>query len=499
MEKEFGESGLETYQMHQRILQDRKYNLSDILLKAENFLKEYNFGDKKEKNNNKGAEDQKMQQDKNHTSLKRLNQILYGPPGTGKTYHTIDKALEIIASYDEELDLPSQDDRDSRKKLFDEYRKKGQIEFVTFHQSYGYEEFVEGIKPKIDDGNVVYNVEKGIFKELCLRAQICDYTYEVDSIISDFIKKSITNKTLFQMQKGENFTIKAFEFEEGKIMCEKLSPKEGEKLPDSLKASTLQAILSSNISITAPSDIQKHFKLDTRLPSYYYPIYKTIKEQYLINISMQPYILIIDEINRGNISKIFGELITLIEPSKRIGENEELKVKLPYSQEEFGVPKNLYIIGTMNTADRSVTSLDTALRRRFSFIEMMPNVKKLSNDCEGVDLQVMLDKINTRIEYLCDREKMIGHAFFIKAKTLEDLKSIFQNKIIPLLQEYFYNDYAMIRAVLNDNGMIREKEKTQGLFFNFRDFDIEDKKIYHIASFDDEIWDKLETYAKIYQ
>ncbi|EAK4474474.1 endonuclease, partial [Campylobacter coli] len=147
-----------------------------------------------------------------------------------------------------------------------------------------------------------------------------------------------------------------------------------------------------------------------------------------------PYIIIIDEINRGNVSKIFGELITLIEASKRIGEKEELKVTLPYSGEKFGVPKNVYIIGTMNTADRSITSLDTALRRRFEFIEMMPDVSKLSMDCEGINLQELLKAINTRIEYLLDREKTIGHAFFVSVENLEDLKKVFQNKIIPLLQ-----------------------------------------------------------------
>ncbi|ECO3621111.1 AAA domain-containing protein, partial [Campylobacter jejuni] len=152
-----------------------------------------------------------------------------------------------------------------------------------------------------------------------------------------------------------------------------------------------------------------------------------------------PYIIIIDEINRGNVSKIFGELITLIEPSKRIGEPEELRVTLPYSRNDFydkkgfGVPSNVYIIGTMNTADRSITSLDTALRRRFEFVEMMPNPNVLSDNCEDVNLKELLKAINTRIEYLLDREKTIGHAFFIDIDNLEKLKDVFQNKIIPLL------------------------------------------------------------------
>lgn len=241
---------------------------------------------------------------------------------------------------------------------------------------------------------------------------------------------------------------------------------------------------------------------------YYFMFYNKLKEFENIQNEkfkikkeiVKSYIIIIDEINRGNVSKIFGELITLIEPSKRIGEKEELKVTLPYSGEKFGVPKNVYIIGTMNTADRSITSLDTALRRRFEFVEMMPDVSKLSMDCEGINLQELLKAINTRIEYLLDREKTIGHAFFVSVENLNDLKSIFQNKIIPLLQEYFYNDYALINAVLNDNGMIFEDKKDDKYLQKIKNLDSvnSEKSIYNIASFDDKIWDKIEIYQAIY-
>ncbi|MBF7043666.1 McrB family protein, partial [Campylobacter volucris] len=208
------------------------------------------------------------------------------------------------------------------------------------------------------------------------------------------------------------------------------------------------------------------------------------------------YIIIIDEINRGNVSKIFGELITLIEPSKRIGELEELKVRLPYSGEEFGVPKNVYIIGTMNTADRSIASLDTALRRRFEFIEMMPDVSKLSTNCEGVNLQELLKAINTRIEYLLDREKTIGHAFFINTKDLDGLKNVFQNKIIPLLQEYFYNDYALIDAVLNKNGMLEKQDINNNYLKNMTEFTENDKIIYKFS--DSQKWVQT-TFKNIYK
>ncbi|EEP3665908.1 AAA domain-containing protein, partial [Campylobacter jejuni] len=241
---------------------------------------------------------------------------------------------------------------------------------------------------------------------------------------------------------------------------------------------------------------------------YYFMFYNKLKEFENIQNEkfkikkeiLKSYIIIIDEINRGNVSKIFGELITLIEPSKRIGEKEELKVTLPYSGEKFGVPKNVYIIGTMNTADRSITSLDTALRRRFEFVEMMPDVSKLSMDCEGINLQELLKAINTRIEYLLDREKTIGHAFFVSVENLEDLKKVFQNKIIPLLQEYFYNDYALINEVLNDNGMIFEDKKDDKYLQKIKNLDSvnSERSIYNIASFDDKIWDKIEIYQAIY-
>ncbi len=164
----------------------------------------------------------------------------------------------------------------------------------------------------------------------------------------------------------------------------------------------------------------------------------------------QNYVLIIDEINRGNISKIFGELITLIETSKRAGEPEALSVILPYSSSSFSVPNNLYLIGTMNTADRSLTALDTALRRRFEFEAMLPDITVLKETVvKGIDLPRLLQTLNDRIEVLYDREHTLGHAFFIpvvQVKEDEDLaferlKRIMRNKVLPLLEEYFYNDW----------------------------------------------------------
>ena len=177
-------------------------------------------------------------------------------------------------------------------------------------------------------------------------------------------------------------------------------------------------------------------------------IFKNICER-AKNNQDKNYVLIIDEINRGNISKIFGELITLLEPTKRLGESEELKIRLPYSGEEFGVPKNLYILGTMNTADRSIALLDIALRRRFNFIEMPPKYdllkEKIEVENDKIELRELLKAINNRIEFLLDKDHLIGHSYLVKVETFDDLKEVFRNSIMPLLQEYFYDDFEKIK------------------------------------------------------
>ncbi|EKM9244072.1 McrB family protein [Campylobacter jejuni] len=463
---------------------------------------------------------ERVQSEESNMKIIPLNQILYGSPGTGKTYHTIDKALEII-SKEEKIQIPSEDDRINRKKIFDEYVKNGQIVFTTFHQSYGYEEFVEGIKPIIDNDEnsqeVKYDVKDGIFKELCdksLKNYILSMQNEneidLDKLIFEFA--NYINQDF--LNKGNEFPL------ENKVSIKKIllnfkdeyrsfSLGGSIKSPQSLTIDIIKRdyLNFKNKKILSFKDIKPKYDSQSDYHGnaiYYFMFYNKLKEFENIQNEkfkikkeiLKSYIIIIDEINRGNVSKIFGELITLIEPSKRIGEKEELKVTLPYSGKEFGVPKNVYIIGTMNTADRSITSLDTALRRRFEFIEMMPDVSKLSIDCESINLQELLKAINTRIEYLLDREKTIGHAFFISVENLESLKKVFKNRIIPLLQEYFYNDYALIDAVLNKNGMLEISVENKDYLKNMTEFIESDKIVYKFS--DSNNWNK-DTFIKIYK
>ena len=429
-----------------------------------------------------------------------LNQILYGPPGTGKTYNTINKALEILG-----IETQGKS-RAELKAQFDEFRQNGQIEFVTFHQSFSYEEFVEGIKPVVKDlGDMTYKLGSGIFKKICDKAltniikfeeyQVKWKEYEklAHQFYPDMLEKLKDKNKFVYGDIAFELTKKGNEIQAKGTNGQAIFKNEMTKL---LKLENSKKLdkdeIASGISIDSGFS-----HLYEAMRDYFFNEYlkdKAIKEQPQIESELKPYILIIDEINRGNISKILGELITLIEPSKRIGGDEELRVSLPYSANEFdggkgfGVPKNLYIIGTMNTADRSIALLDTALRRRFEFVEMMPEpelleIIKVENG--EINLQMLLEKMNARIEFLLDREHTIGHSFFINVNSLSELQQVFKNKIIPLLQEYFYDDYAKIDAVLNGNGMIKlKKDSTLEKLFdtNFKsDLDSE-KVVYQIIN-----------------
>ena len=210
------------------------------------------------------------------------------------------------------------------------------------------------------------------------------------------------------------------------------------------------------------------------------------------------FVLIIDEINRGNIAKIFGELITLLEESRRIGQADETHVTLPYSGDSFGIPNNLYVIGTMNTADRSIQLLDTALRRRFTFVEMMPDPEHedICRDIDGIDCTKLLKAVNERIAVLLDREHQIGHTYLLDVDTIETLSETMRNRIFPLLQEYFFDDWTKIWAVLGRNAFIRTR-KVENLTLDPESLD-ESKDIYERLSADDPAWEEAAQYRKIY-
>lgn len=333
------------------------------------------------------------------------NFILYGPPGTGKTYNVINKALEII-----DPEGYSEIAEDNREAILNQYKElvdKGQIAFCTFHQSYGYEEFIEGLK---SDGKGNFVTEDGILKRISYNAAYegLKEEYKEDEL-------SYNDKKL----KVNNYINKEKAFKEAK-----------------------------------------------------------------------KFVLIIDEINRGNISKVFGELITLLEEDKRIGTSNQIVANLPYTKEKFSLPNNLYIIGTMNTSDKSIAQIDIALRRRFIFEEIMPNYEIL-DEIDGIELDKLLIAINERIEFLLDRDHLIGHAYFVNCNSYSDIINVVINKIIPLLQEYFYGDNEKVGMILGGIGssegdkyiVYKEEKSANKIFKGFKNIsDIGSKEFFRVKS-----------------
>ena len=445
-----------------------------------------------------------------------LNQILFGAPGTGKTYHTKKIAVEIIkkngkVSIEEIINGKKEEDR-SREEINKEYEeliKAGQIVFTTFHQSLSYEDFIEGIKPEITEGgNVIYEVKDGIFKQLCSQATALEpkdgdiEIYDFDKGWNDLIAEAKNSPNLsLHTRKGEEIYVTGITDNENLKIKHKNSKLDKEYPILYSRAKKLQKAFPD---LSAVKSISKAFR--SVIPGCYYTIYWAIlnyinnkikeKNKDIDFEETKNHVLIIDEINRGNVSAIFGELITLLEEDKRKGNSEHIEVKLPYSGDNFSVPNNVYIIGTMNTADRSVEALDTALRRRFSFVEMQPKPDILSK-VEGVELKKLLKTINQRIEVLIDKDHQIGHSYFIGIQNIVDLQRTFKAKIIPLLEEYFYGDFGKIGLVLG-GAFIKLAENQVAFPENFeyeKDF-LEDKKIYHITSFSD--W-KVDAFKSIYE
>ncbi|MEN8382574.1 AAA family ATPase [Acinetobacter radioresistens] len=424
-----------------------------------------------------------------------LNRILFGAAGTGKTYSTINHALAILEEEDLTVIENQEEQPNGRKTLkdrFDKFKNEGRIKFVTFHQSFSYEDFVEGIRAETDDtGKLTYDVQAGVFKEICKRAVFKQVSeIDIDKTIDEFVKEISQNEKVLETKTGVEFTV----FNS--------SGKGG----ISVRTTTQNEIVLSKKAI-------KNYLLDPSEnirsnQAYAWAVARYIKSKLDEKISdntdakLKSFVLIIDEINRGNISRIFGELITLIEDSKRQGAEEELSVTLPYSKEEFSVPSNVYIIGTMNSSDRSLTGLDIALRRRFTFIEMPPKPELLNEiEVEGLNIGELLKVINQRIEVLLDRDHCIGHANFMSLKkdcTREHLAAIFKQKIIPQLQEYFFDDWAKINMVLNANGMLNAKPIERSALFPNVDTDsdgfFEEQKTWQLV---DTAFDSIASFSKI--
>lgn len=404
--------------------------------------------------------------EENNTMKQPLNQILYGPPGTGKTYNTINKALELIG------ETVEGETRSNLKDLFDIKVSEGQIVFTTFHQNMSYEDFIEGIKPDTVNNNVIYKIEDGIFKKLCSKASEKKTSKNFDESYAKFIDEVLTKGsiTLETPTHKKKFSV---------IIN---SNETAVAIPETEKKTNMGVTKEMSRDYIINGAIRDWKPYTTSIGEYikkHYPV--DIEE---VNNSNKKFVIIIDEINRGNVSKIFGELITLIEESKRYGKSEALTAKLPYSKKEFSVPDNVYILGTMNTADRSVEALDTALRRRFDFIEMMPKYD-LIESAKIADYQIngyyafdILETINNRLEVLLGRDHLIGHSFFLldENETIEPkVKSAFYKNIIPLLQEYFYGDYNKIGLVLG-SGFVKKNEvvKAKELFADNKKFSGDD-------------------------
>ena len=393
-----------------------------------------------------------------------LNSILYGPPGTGKTYNSIDQAVKIAAP---ESYLP--DNYGANKEIFDKLCKQGQIEFVTFHQNYSYEDFMDGIRPNISEitSELSFKKHYGVFYEITKRARenyknslkdeqtilkeswVVEKFEEFKEYIDEEIEKNdkynLKNKVYIDPVEDEWFGYRG-EKENGEMWKNK----------GRLHYDALIKMYLANVKTR--KDIKSLDNFPYSLEKYHTTYSLELIEKFKdflreregssrpIEAStshLKNFVIIIDEINRANISKVFGELITLLEDDKRLGEVNELKVTLQSGEKDFGISPNLYIIGTMNTADKSIALIDIALRRRFDFIGYYPNYQMLEEEAG-----ILLQKINETIYRLKNSaDYLIGHAYFMKNQPIE---TILRNKVIPLLMEYFSGKTQMVSDIFDN-------------------------------------------------
>lgn len=512
------------------------------------------------------------------------NKILFGPPGTGKTYNTVNETLRIL---DPDFLDEFANERETLKQRFDELAHAGRVRFVTFHQSFSYEDFVEGIRASTDEQTkrLRYEVEDGVFKQLCEAARsrnIAPTPAPAESGI-DVAGRRIWKLSLGDagseghifdecMQKG--IALMGFGFgadltgvtsrddilQAVRATGEDVGPGDYaitalDQFVRRMKDGDLVVVTHGNLKFRAigvvtggyrhlpRDDGEEHYvqarpvrwlrqydpprpyadlmenrfsqmtiyelrpgsiNLD-RLTALLAPSHQPLMGDHIADPDEpEPRVLVIDEINRGNVSRIFGELITLIEPSKREGASEALSVTLPYSKERFSVPANVHLIGTMNTADRSLSGLDVALRRRFEFVEMLPEPSALSGVLvEGVALDEMLATLNRRIEVLLGRDYMLGHAYFMRLRdepTLPLLAEVFRRQVLPLLQEYFFEDWQKIAWVLNDHrkpAPLRFLQQTEGSMSELFGSDVDVPGEGRLWTVNDAAFERPEAYLAI--
>ncbi len=458
------------------------------------------------------TEDEEEESEADSLQDHHLNLILYGPPGTGKTYETAELAVQIC-------DGVVPEDRDALMARYRDLRNLRRIRFVTFHPSFSYEEFVEGIRPSTEGGVVRYDVRPGVFKQVVTYARELSERRGAPPLTLDLKGRKLFKMSLGDSTKSEESWIYADCLEHNYVChdfasnidfsgCDTLTAvREKYKAtnPDArdtdypiaaafyikneLRKGDLVLISDGNTHFRAIGEVVGPYEYQPRAEGYNHrrpvrwlwtsaeslPIDTVFGKRlsqmsiYLMNQAEVNWpaiaelltpkatagqapncVLVIDEINRANLAKTFGELITLLEPSKRLGQKDEQETELPYSGDRLGVPMNLYVVGTMNTADRSIALMDTALRRRFDFREMVPRPDLLSDDVAGINLQALLTAMNARIETLFDRDHVLGHSYLMDVGSTEELVRRFQSQIIPLLQEYFFEDWRRIQQVFND-------------------------------------------------
>ncbi|GAB3307978.1 McrB family protein [Hymenobacter tenuis] len=513
----------------------------------------------------------------NTTSVHPLNQILYGPPGTGKTYSTAEWALAMLQNRPVvDVRKEYQNRHVQVREELARYREREQVQFVTFHQSFSYEDFVEGIKPKLTGEKLAYRVEPGVFQHLSHAAKRAwQYPAQVATAaapVADFdtvyaayvqhLQEQLKQHGPLPIQTMTGAKAQIFDIKNGDAVAMKHEGSQyfftvGKKWTAQVaeryeRAEDIVPMNQKMLEIGGPNAslqwaLFRHYR---SFEQQYFPAEQNPDATALAPIpaadGLARFVLIIDEVNRGNVASIFGELITLLEDDKRAGQTDEQSVQLPYSKNQFTVPPNLHLLGTMNTADRSVEALDTALRRRFAFVEMPPlphllspaqmvarlwwhhadvvwqdtgyraaEAKlyellgcplttaseqgglwaKIENGAApdeilqnvkftGVNLQLLLDAINARLEYLLGRDYRLGHAWLMNVGSLAQLRQAFRNKVIPQLQEYFYGNWGRIGQILGSDFVVKTANSTSPLLAFEEEPDGEGRSLYEISSAD---------------